>query len=267
MAERYPDRCTHAVSASTPPYARRTRRQPTCALRRGVLEYDRRGGYRRPEGYAELPASPGDDDFEEALADHPDNDELLAAVVLAQTRSRSRRRCAAASRSRSTARACALQRAPSIRRRRRSVASGAARSSVYRPKPAASPGKSCSCPRSSRLHRARCTGRRGARARGRLRLRPQQIQSRDPGVAPARLSVQAVHLFGVAGEGLHARHRHRRRAGGAGGRADRKPALGAEKLRRQVRGSHAHAHRAGEVEEHGVDPHPRRDRRQISQIT
>src|SRR3989475_10996142 len=53
------------------------------ALRRGVLEYDRRGGYRRPEGYAELPASRGDDDSDEALADHPNNDELLAAVVRA----------------------------------------------------------------------------------------------------------------------------------------------------------------------------------------
>ena len=53
------------------------------ALRKGVLEYDRRSGYRGPEGYVELPASPDDDDIEDALADHPDNDDLLAAVVLA----------------------------------------------------------------------------------------------------------------------------------------------------------------------------------------
>src|SRR5688500_6309457 len=52
------------------------------ALRRGVLEYDRRAGYRGPEGYVELPANPNDDDLEDALADHPDNDDLLAAVVL-----------------------------------------------------------------------------------------------------------------------------------------------------------------------------------------
>jgi penicillin-binding protein 1A len=52
------------------------------ALRKGVLEYDRRAGYRGPEGYRELPANPDDDDLEEALADHPDNDDLLAAVVL-----------------------------------------------------------------------------------------------------------------------------------------------------------------------------------------
>jgi penicillin-binding protein 1A len=53
------------------------------ALRRAVLEYDRRQGYRGPEGYAQLPANPEEDDFEEALADHQDSDDLVAAVVLA----------------------------------------------------------------------------------------------------------------------------------------------------------------------------------------
>jgi penicillin-binding protein 1A len=52
------------------------------ALRKGVLEYDRRAGYRGPEGYVELPANPEDDDIEDALADHPDSDDLHAAVVL-----------------------------------------------------------------------------------------------------------------------------------------------------------------------------------------
>ena len=52
------------------------------ALRKGVLEYDRRAGYRGPEGYVELPPTPEDDDFEDALADHADSDDLLAAVVL-----------------------------------------------------------------------------------------------------------------------------------------------------------------------------------------
>src|SRR5687767_10968271 len=52
------------------------------ALRRGVLEYDRRAGYRGPEGYVELPANPEDEDLENALDDHPDNDDLLAAVVV-----------------------------------------------------------------------------------------------------------------------------------------------------------------------------------------
>jgi penicillin-binding protein 1A len=52
------------------------------ALRRAVLEYDRRNGYRAPEGFAQLPAAPEDEDYDEALAEYPDNGELLAAVVL-----------------------------------------------------------------------------------------------------------------------------------------------------------------------------------------
>src|SRR3954465_1880229 len=53
------------------------------AVRRGVLDYDRRQGYRGPEGFTELPAKAGDDDYEEALADHLDSDDLQAAVVVA----------------------------------------------------------------------------------------------------------------------------------------------------------------------------------------
>jgi penicillin-binding protein 1A len=52
------------------------------ALRRAVLEYDRRQGYRGPEGFAELPADPEDDDLDDALANYGDSDDLVAAVVL-----------------------------------------------------------------------------------------------------------------------------------------------------------------------------------------
>jgi penicillin-binding protein 1A len=53
------------------------------ALRKGVMEYDRRQPYRGPEAYVDLPASASDDDYEDALADHVDSDELLVGVVLA----------------------------------------------------------------------------------------------------------------------------------------------------------------------------------------
>ncbi len=53
------------------------------ALRRGVLDYDRRHGYRGPEAFAELPEGAGEEDFEEALAEHFDVDDLRAALVLA----------------------------------------------------------------------------------------------------------------------------------------------------------------------------------------
>ena len=54
------------------------------ALRRGLLDYERRQVYRGPEGHVDLPADPTalDTRIAEALADHPDNDELKAAVVL-----------------------------------------------------------------------------------------------------------------------------------------------------------------------------------------
>jgi penicillin-binding protein 1A len=52
------------------------------ALRKGVFEYDRRQGYRGPEGFYELRPNVGEDEYDDALADHPDSDELLAAVVL-----------------------------------------------------------------------------------------------------------------------------------------------------------------------------------------
>ncbi|WP_409993826.1 penicillin-binding protein 1A [Roseateles koreensis] len=54
------------------------------ALRRGIMDYERRQVYRGPEAYADLPADPKEVDVRvaEALADHPANDELLAAVVL-----------------------------------------------------------------------------------------------------------------------------------------------------------------------------------------
>src|SRR3954468_14539011 len=51
-------------------------------LRKGVLDYDRRQGYRGPEGYFELKPGAGEDEYDDALAEHPDSDDLLAAVVL-----------------------------------------------------------------------------------------------------------------------------------------------------------------------------------------
>src|SRR5437660_489923 len=53
------------------------------AVRKGVLDYDRRQGYRGPEGFYELRPNVGEDEYDDALADHPDSDDLLAAVVIA----------------------------------------------------------------------------------------------------------------------------------------------------------------------------------------
>jgi penicillin-binding protein 1A len=54
------------------------------ALRRGLLDYELRQVYRGPEAFVDLPNEPAalDARIAEALADHPDNDDLRAAVVL-----------------------------------------------------------------------------------------------------------------------------------------------------------------------------------------
>ncbi|MES3024514.1 MAG: transglycosylase domain-containing protein, partial [Pseudomonadota bacterium] len=55
------------------------------ALRRGVMEYERRHPYRGPEAYIEIPASKeeADEAIEAELAEHPDSDDIVAAMVLA----------------------------------------------------------------------------------------------------------------------------------------------------------------------------------------
>jgi penicillin-binding protein 1A len=60
------------------------------ALRRGLLDYERRQVYRGPEDHIDLPNDPTalDTRIAEALADHPDNDELKAAVVLEASKSK-----------------------------------------------------------------------------------------------------------------------------------------------------------------------------------
>ncbi|SHH61063.1 penicillin-binding protein 1A [Massilia sp. CF038] len=54
------------------------------ALRRGVMEYERRHPYRGPEAYIEIPAAKeeADEAIETELADHPDSDDIVAAMVL-----------------------------------------------------------------------------------------------------------------------------------------------------------------------------------------
>jgi len=54
------------------------------ALRKGVMDYERKQVYRGPEDYVDLPANPKEIDarIAEALQDYPDNDELKAAIVV-----------------------------------------------------------------------------------------------------------------------------------------------------------------------------------------
>ncbi|MDM0017932.1 penicillin-binding protein 1A [Variovorax saccharolyticus] len=54
------------------------------ALRRGIMDYERRQIYRGPEKFVELPNNPKelDEAVDDALAEHPDNGDVMSAVVL-----------------------------------------------------------------------------------------------------------------------------------------------------------------------------------------
>jgi len=54
------------------------------AVRRGVMDYEKRHGYRGPESYITIPDNKdeAEDAIEVELASHPDSDDLIAAVVL-----------------------------------------------------------------------------------------------------------------------------------------------------------------------------------------
>ena len=52
------------------------------AVRKGLVEYDRRRGYRGAESYAELGPTPNEEDFEDALQDESESDDIYPALVL-----------------------------------------------------------------------------------------------------------------------------------------------------------------------------------------
>jgi penicillin-binding protein 1A len=54
------------------------------ALRKGIMDYERRQIYRGPEKFIDLPTNPQEteDAIDEALADNPDNGDVMSAVVL-----------------------------------------------------------------------------------------------------------------------------------------------------------------------------------------
>jgi penicillin-binding protein 1A len=53
------------------------------ALRKGIMDYERRQIYRGPEQFVDLPTNPKEleEAIDDALTEHPDNDDVLSAVV------------------------------------------------------------------------------------------------------------------------------------------------------------------------------------------
>ncbi len=117
------------------------------------------------------------------------------------------------------------------------------------------------------LRRRQFARRRGPRAGRRVRLQPEQVQPRDAGLAAAGIELQAVHLLGGAREGFHSEHADQRRTHVHRSAPDRRPGLGAEELRRQVRGPDAAAPGPCQVEEPRLDPGAAGDRTALMRRT
>ena len=232
------------------------------ALRKGIMEYEKRQVYRGPEDYIDLPANRKEFDarISEALQDFPDNDELRAAVVTEASPKKV---------------VAMLQNGESVT----VVGDGL--------KPATSALAPKANPKTQLRPGAVVRLIRGAKGDWSITQLPEvegafvamdprtgsvramvggfdysksKFNHVDAGLAPAGLELQAVHLLGRARKGLHAGDRDQRRAALLRCRHDRQPALGAEELRRHVRRADVDAARPGQVEEHDLDPHPEVDR-------
>jgi len=82
LYDRYPDEVYTSGLRVYTTITKRDQESAYQALRRGVLEYERRHGYRGPERYVEVPANAGEDALEDALHESSDYDDIRAAVVL-----------------------------------------------------------------------------------------------------------------------------------------------------------------------------------------
>lgn len=85
LFERYPDEVYTRGFRVYTTISRADQEAAYAALRRGILDYDRRHGYRGPEAYLTLPPKPSDEQLEDALQEIPDSDDLAAAIVLEAT--------------------------------------------------------------------------------------------------------------------------------------------------------------------------------------
>jgi penicillin-binding protein 1A len=81
LYERYPDDVYSRGFRVYTTITRADQEAAYAALRQGLLDYDKRHGYRGPEGFVDIKEA-SEEDYEEALQDHPDSDDLLAALVL-----------------------------------------------------------------------------------------------------------------------------------------------------------------------------------------
>lgn len=82
LYNRYPDEVYTSGLRVYTTITKRDQEAAYHALRRSVLDYERRHGYRGPESYVELPANAGEDALEDVLHEFPDYDDIRTAIVL-----------------------------------------------------------------------------------------------------------------------------------------------------------------------------------------
>ncbi len=82
LYDRYPDEVYTSGLRVYTTITKRDQEAAYQALRRAVLDYERRHGYRGPESYVELPADAGEDALEDALHDFPDYGDIRAGIVV-----------------------------------------------------------------------------------------------------------------------------------------------------------------------------------------
>ena len=83
-AERFPDDIYNRGYRVITTITRAEQQAAYLSLRKGVMDYDRRHGYRGPEAYIDMKAikSDQDEELEDQLAEYEDSDDLLPAIVL-----------------------------------------------------------------------------------------------------------------------------------------------------------------------------------------
>ena len=75
-------RPTRAASRSTRRFRKSDQDAAYAAVRKGVMDYDKRHGYRGAEGYFDLPQNVSEDALEDALQEQSESDDIYPALVL-----------------------------------------------------------------------------------------------------------------------------------------------------------------------------------------
>ncbi len=180
------------------------------SLRRGVMDYDRRHGYRGAESYLDMKDIKSDQDeaIDEALQDIPDAGDLIPALVLAAD-SKQIHRLPQGRRHRH-----AFRRRHEVRGRdARRQGAGQQAHQARRDHPSTKERQGRLADQS--VARGGVGVRRGqpeirgdSRPGRRFRLQPQQVQSCNPGLAATGIQLQALHLLGRPRKRLQSKHLH-----------------------------------------------------------